>query len=304
VIVDLDPQPSQERPVPEYSVRTLCYAHVDLPAEFFGGVPIHSGEGTPTAAMHYTLLTERDASGREHHHLVDCGFDEPWIPRFGFYDFEDPETVLGKVGITPSQIETVFVTHMHFDHVNNLHRFPNARVVVQEAELEGWRGVMQLDARFTPLGEQSWILSSFDRGDMTVFERLAADGRLWVVGDGDELAPGIVGHLSPGGHTFGIQWLELRRPDQPPLAIASDTVMWYSNLEEMWPSGYTNGNTYQMLLTYGEILEFTGGDLDRVIPGHDMRVFERFPSARVGSCEVAEVSLASWDRSLLPQAAR
>ena len=279
---------------PEMSVRTLCYAHVDLPVEFFGGVPIHSGEGVRTAAMVYTLVTTADAGGGRHHHLIDCGFDEGWIPRFGFYDFETPEVVLDKVGVRPDQIETVFVTHMHFDHVNNLHRFPNAKVVVQRTEHEGWTRALGLSDRYTPMGDQSWLLSSFDRGDMDFFGRLQADDRLAFVEDGDELAPGIVGHLSPGGHTFGVQWLEVAVPGGP-IVIASDTAMWYSNIEEMWPSGYTNGNTYQMLLTYGEIAEFVGDDLGRVVPGHDMRIFERFPSSRIGANEVAEVHVAAWD---------
>lgn len=282
-------------PMSDMSIRTLCYSHVDLPVEFFGGVPIHSGEGVRTAAMVYTLLSTKDEAG-EHHHLVDCGFDEPWIPRFGFYDFEAPEVVLAKVGVRPEEIETVFVTHMHFDHVNNLHRFPNAHVIVQREEIEGWRRALALSERFTPMGEQSWILSSFDRGDLDFFDRLAAEDRLTLVEDGDELAPGIVGHLSPRGHTFGVQWLEVDVPGGP-IVVASDTAMWYSNIEEMWPSGYTNGDTYQMLLTYGEIAEFVGDDLDRVIPGHDMRVFDRHAAARIGANEVAEVHVASWDSS-------
>ena len=284
----------------DISIRVFCYSHVDLPAEFFAGVPIHSGEGRPTAAMLYTLLSERDEHGTIHHHLVDCGFDEPWIPRFGFYDFESPEVVLDKVGVRPEDIETVFVSHMHFDHVNNLHRFPNAQVVVQRTEYEGWARALTLPELYTPMGAESWLTSSFDRGDLAHFARLAADHRLRLVEDGDELHPGIVGHLSPGGHTFGIQWLEIATPEQP-LVIASDTAMWFSNIEEMWPSGYTNGSTFQMLLTYGEIAQFVDGELDRVVPGHDMRIFERHPSAQIGANEVAELRVASWDSSALPQ---
>lgn len=284
--------------MPDVSIRVLCYAHVDLPAEFFAGVPIHSGEGTPQAAMLYTLLSERDANGTVHHHLVDCGFDEPWIPRFGFYDFEAPETVLAKVGVSPEDVETVFVSHMHFDHVNNLHRFPNARVVVQWSEYEGWSRAMALPERYTPMGAQSWLTSSFDRGDLAFFGRLAGEHRLRFVEDGEELHPGIVGRLSPGGHTFGTQWLDVETPEGP-VVVASDAAMWFSNIEEMWPSGYTNGSTFQMLLTYGEIAERVGGELDRVVPGHDMKVFDRQPSARIGLNEVAELRLASWDSSVL-----
>lgn len=284
--------------MPDVSIRVLCYAHVDLPAEFFAGVPIHSGEGAPQAAMLYTLLSERDEAGTVRHHLVDCGFDEPWIPRFGFYDYEGPETVLDKVGVRPEDIETVFVSHMHFDHVNNLHRFPNARVKVQWSEYEGWSRAMALPELYSPMGAESWLTSSFDRGDLAFFGRLAGDHRLQFVEDGQPLHPGLVGRLSPGGHTFGIQWIDVETPEGP-LVVASDTAMWFSNIAEMWPSGYTNGSTYQMVLTYGEISQHVGGDLDRVVPGHDMKVFDRHPSAKIGANEVAELRVASWDSSVL-----
>jgi len=149
------------------------------------------------------------------------------------------------------------------------------------------------------MGIESWLTSSFDRDDLGHFAKLAGEDRLTFADDGDELHPGIVGHVSPGGHTFGIQWLEVATPELP-LVVASDTVMWFSNVEEMWPSGYTNGSTFQMLLTYGEISEFVGGDLDRVVPGHDMRLFERHPTARIGANDVAELRVASWDSSVLP----
>ena len=80
-----------------------------------------------------------------------------------------------------------------------------------------------------------------------------------------------------------------------PYVVAGDAVMWYSNVEEMWPSGYTNGNTYNMLMTYGQIHTYLGGDVDRIIPGHDPLVFSRHPSWKVGANEVGEVHLAEWD---------
>jgi glyoxylase-like metal-dependent hydrolase (beta-lactamase superfamily II) len=280
----------------DYSIRVLNYAHTDLPFEFCGGVPIHSGKGLATLAMHYTLISGRDDDGTVHHHLVDCGFDEPWIPRFGFYDYEPPETVLAKVGVTPADIETVLVSHMHFDHVNNISRFPNAQVYVQWEEFQGWCKVLGLPSRFTPLGESSWIISPFDRGDLAVFARLAGEGRLHYMADLDEPLAGIAGHLSAGGHTFGIQWFTVPTSNGE-YVVASDTAMWYSNIEEMWPSGYTNGGTYQMLMTYGELQERVDGELERVIPGHDMKVFERHPSWLVGPNHVAEVHVASWDQS-------
>lgn len=270
-----------------------------MSSEFCGGVPIHSGEGLSTLSMHYVLLSEQNEAGDTRHHLIDVGFDEPWIPRFGFYDYESPEVVLAKVGLGPSDIASVLVSHMHFDHVNNIHRFPTADVHVQWAEFEGWARVLGLPKRFTPLGEGSWITSSFDRDDLAVFAGIAAEHRLHFMGDLDAPVPGVVGHLGPGGHSFGIQWFAVPTGDSE-IVVASDAAMWYSNLEEMWPSGYTNGDAYQMLMTYGAISEYVSDDLDRVVPGHDMEIFKRFSSWRAGTNDVAEVHVAAWDESRRP----
>jgi hypothetical protein len=109
----------------------------------------------------------------------------------------------------------------------------------------------------------------------------------------------VRGHLSKDGHTFGTQWISVQTSGGP-YVVAGDAVMWYSNVEEMWPSGYTNGNTYNMLLTYGQIHEYLGGAVDRIVPGHDSLVFDRHPSWLVGPNEVCEVHVAEWDTSLRP----
>jgi glyoxylase-like metal-dependent hydrolase (beta-lactamase superfamily II) len=282
----------------DYSIRPLCYSHVDLPREFFGGVPIHSGEGVSTSPMVYVLVSGKEPDGTVHHYLVDAGFAaDKWIHRFGFYHWEAPEAVLAKVGVAPEDIEKVFLTHMHFDHGNNLPAFPNAAVYVQEDEFQGWCEALALPQLYTPLGEESWVTSSFDRDDLQMYGRLAGEQRLHYVRDGEEVVPGIVGHLSRDGHTFGSQWISVQTSGGP-FVVAGDTVMWYSNVEEMWPSGYTNGNTYNMLLTYGEIHEFLGGEIDRIVPGHDLELFKRHTSWRAGDNEVAEVHVAAWDTSL------
>lgn len=281
----------------DYSIRPLCYSHVDLPREFFGGVPIHSGEGVSTSPMIYVLLSAQDDDGSVHHYLVDAGFKaDKWIHRFGFYDWEPPDEVLGKVGCAPEEIEAVFLTHMHFDHANNIGAFPNADVYMQWDEYSGWIRALGLPDLYRPMGDESWVLSSFDRDDMATFGALARDGRLKIVGDGQEVAPGVRAHLSKDGHTFGTQWLSVET-SAGRYVVAGDAVMWYSNVEEMWPSGYTNGSSYNMMLTYGAIHEYLDGDVNRIVPGHDIEVFRRHNSWVVGKNEVGELHVASWDTS-------
>ena len=287
----------------DISIRPLCYAHVDLPRDFFGGVPIHSLEGTSTSPMVYVLLSVQDDGGTVHHHLVDAGFRaEKWINRFGFSDYETPAETLAKVGVTPEEIESVLLTHMHFDHANNLVAFPNAHVYVQWDEFEGWTKALGLPMHFTPMGDESWITSSFDRDDMQMYGALLRDHKLHFVRDGDEVLPGVTCRLAKDGHTFGSQWFSVETSNGR-YVVAGDSVMWYSNVEEMWPSGYTNGSTYNMLMTYGDIYEELRGDVDRIVPGHDILLFERHPSWKAGPNEVAEVHVADWDTSRRPQGA-
>jgi len=46
------------------------------------------------------------------------------------------EEGLGKLGLRPEDIDIVVFTHLHEDHVGLAHRYPNARLIVQKAELE------------------------------------------------------------------------------------------------------------------------------------------------------------------------
>jgi glyoxylase-like metal-dependent hydrolase (beta-lactamase superfamily II) len=80
-------------------------------------------------------------------------------------------------------------------------------------------------------------------------------------------------------------------------AIAGDTVYWYSNIEQMWPPGYHQGNPFNQLFTYDRIRRTLGKELERLIPGHDPQVWHRHKTWTVGPNEVAEITLAKGQRS-------
>jgi len=48
------------------------------------------------------------------------------------------KVVLSEVGVRPEDIDTVLVTHAHFDHFGNVQSFPNATFHMQERELTKW----------------------------------------------------------------------------------------------------------------------------------------------------------------------
>ena len=75
--------------------------------------------------------------------LVDCGFKSGnSMTGRKFENFETPDAVLAKTGFRPEDVDTLLLTHLHFDHAGNFDAFPNARIVVQRREFERWGEVI------------------------------------------------------------------------------------------------------------------------------------------------------------------
>ena len=66
----------------------------------------------------------------------------------------------------------------------------------------------------------------------------------------------------------------------------------------MWPPGYVQGNTWNLVATYDRLKTLVGAEqLERIVPGHDMRVFTRHRNWLTGLNPVAEVHLAKGEAS-------
>jgi glyoxylase-like metal-dependent hydrolase (beta-lactamase superfamily II) len=70
--------------------------------------------------------------------LVDTGLDVERIPESASPPFtlQTIESGLNSVGLGVDDIDTVILTHLHFDHVGFASRFSKARMIVQKRELE------------------------------------------------------------------------------------------------------------------------------------------------------------------------
>jgi len=111
----------------------------------------------------------------------------------------------------------------------------------------------------TSPGKALWALSSMDLDAFKRFEDAIAAGRVDFI-DGDrEISAGIHCRLAADSHTFGSQWLEVETADGPHV-IAGDCVYWYANLERLWPSGYLQGNPWNLMKTYERIRALVGND--------------------------------------------
>jgi N-acyl homoserine lactone hydrolase len=120
-----------------------------------------------------------------------------------------PKTLAGQLdqlGVKPSDIKAMAISHTHPDHIGNVEMFPSAMLYVQKAEYE-WPGANNAP-RFKPEHPVTEL-----EGDRDVF----GDGSLII--------------LSTPGHTPGHQSLLVRLPKTGPVILSGDAVHFKSNWE-------------------------------------------------------------------------
>jgi glyoxylase-like metal-dependent hydrolase (beta-lactamase superfamily II) len=167
---------------------------------------------------------------------------------------QEPRNALSLAGIDPADVELVVLTHLHWDHAGNCDLFPEARVLVQEAELRYALAPGRFFRRsfLSPLsgwGQPPYLLPNLD-----------------VVRGEQELLPGL-SVLPVPGHTPGSQAV-LVVTEQGRYCIAGDAVMSYDNLDQDLPGGFHLQVDDSM-----DSMDLLRRRADHVLPSHDYRVF-------------------------------
>ena len=111
---------------------------------------------------------------------------------------------LDQLGVKPSDIKVIAVSHTHPDHIGNVEMFPAAMLYVQKAEYD-WPG-----ANNAPRFKPEHPVTKLD-GDRDVF------------GDGSVII------LSTPGHTPGHQSLLVKLPHTGAVVLSGDAVHFRSN---------------------------------------------------------------------------
>ena len=194
--------------------------------------------------------------------LVDTGPPEPeFCARYHRpmerKPWEKLPALLEAWGVDPASVEIVVLTHLHWDHCFNAECLPNARFLVQQAELRYAVAPLPIDRpayeALTPGLTPPW---------MAYYNRIDA-----VCGD-RELMPGVQLLHTPG-HTPGCQSVAVETGKGPWL-IAGDTVPAYAN----WHSGGAKipGGIAQDLHVYYNTLNKLEKFGDNILPVHDAKV--------------------------------
>ncbi|WP_254924273.1 MULTISPECIES: N-acyl homoserine lactonase family protein [unclassified Rhodococcus (in: high G+C Gram-positive bacteria)] len=197
--------------------------------------------------------------------LIDAGISAATAESVDGLDYHgSPIDLLGELGLTPDDIDTCILTHLHYDHTGVVAELPIARYVVQRRELEYWTGPWA--ARIT---REHWLHS---RADTEHIETADRGSRLDLV-DGDlDLFPGLSVH-AVGGHTAGMQVVRVNT-DRGPVVLASDASHFYENFEDDSPFAILHALP-DMYGAFDRIRELAAGS-GTVVPGHDPLVRDRF----------------------------
>jgi N-acyl homoserine lactone hydrolase len=260
-----------------YSLTYLEYAKIEkFPVS--GMVYGAHNKGTALIPFTYTLIR-----GGGRNILFDCGYaDQKWNAVYGITDYEDPKTVLGRVGVSPEQIDSVIIGHMHFDHFGNTEAFPKAKLYIQKSEMSGWVWALGLGEDF------KWITAAVDPQDVIDAMKAAAEGRLVLVDGDQEIAPGVKLINANDTHTFGTQMAAVNTA-KGSYCLTGDACYWYENAEKMLPIGYASGSQVNQLFAIKKAKEIAGG-VDRLVPGHDDQVFKRNSSHAAGKNQIADLA--------------
>lgn len=197
-----------------YRVVALCDGHVDFDLSRLPGVamdaalPVAGPRGVDARDLAVSVNAFAIV-GPDRLYLVDSGNGTIRGPGLGHL-----LRAMAAAGLRPEDVDAVLMTHMHGDHVAGLYDgdrsvFPNAEMIVSEAERAFWDAPEQL--------------SELQRGQLEMARKGFAThaGRTTIANPGDEPVPGITMVALPG-HTPGHVGYRIDGAD--PLLIWGDVV--------------------------------------------------------------------------------
>ena len=199
--------------------------------------------------------------------LFDCGFyRETWKEMFHVTEYVRPDEAVQLVGLHPAEVTDIILSHAHWDHMGGMDLFPNATIWIQKAEFAYYVG----DA-----WQKGGQHGGMDPEDLVTLVRRNAGGKLrFIDGDDVEVFPGIRAYTG-GRHTFASQYLLVET--DPPYVLASDNCYLYRNLETKSPiTTFTPEDGPANVAALKRMISLAGAP-ERVIPGHDPLLFEKFP---------------------------
>jgi glyoxylase-like metal-dependent hydrolase (beta-lactamase superfamily II) len=211
--------------------------------------------------------------------LIDTGFmqdDHSFSQKFGIPYWISPLRLLGELGLAPSAITDIFVTHAHFDHMGSIGEFPNAQIYIQKSELLSWYEAIALPKRFAHL------TAIIDPDNLRSALDASIEHRVTLVdGDKDNVLPGIHARLG-SGHTIGQQFIVIeteggRRTISGDCVYSRRQLTGHNHDGVYVPLNNAVGSVWEQLKTIDKMNDEIGGDLAKLVILHDSERWQGHP---------------------------
>lgn len=162
-----------------------------------------------------------------------------------------PVPQLARAGVTPDQITLMIQTHTHVDHVGGIADFPNAPIIIAEAERELEKPLYYGDVRPIDWPDRQYNLITEDT----------------------RIGPGFQILLTPG-HAPGQLAMLVDLPDTGPILLTSDAISREAEIDEKFAGSWNESLARHHGARLMELAVKTGA---MIIFGHSP---EQWPSLR------------------------
>ena len=245
--------------LPIYELFAIRYAMRDAKRteHFIGGDP----HDAPMPMDYFVWV----AKGADRTVVIDAGFTAEIAAQRKRTYLRCPIDALALLGVDAADVKDVVLTHLHYDHVGNFHKFPQAQFHLQEPEMHYAVGrYMKYDM----------LAHSFEVEDVVGIVRLNFQKRVQFHDGPGEVAPGITLHPAPG-HSAGLQFVRVHTK-RGWVVLASDVTHFYENLESNRP--FTTAFHIGQMLEGFDKLRAAAPTPQHIVPGHDPKVMQRYPA--------------------------
>lgn len=210
--------------------------------------------------------------------LIDAGFldDIEDAKEFEVINYIRPDSALAKLNINPGDITDIIFSHPHWDHIDGVSLFPNAHIWIQKEDFNYF---------VSTAWQKGQSNGGFARRDVRTMVDLNLAGKVTLVnGDDTEIIPGIK-VFTGSRHTFNSQYV-LVNTGSNKIVLASDNIWIYFSLEHMVPA--SDGGTLDPVgyVKAMQRMKTMVTDEKYIIPGHDAKIFSRFPLVADGVVEI------------------
>jgi N-acyl homoserine lactone hydrolase len=169
---------------------------------------------------------------------------------------------LKELGVDPTDIKYLALSHMHQDHTGNANLFTAATLYMQKAEYDVAFGPDAAKYNFNP----------------TTYDKLRNNPVIKLEGDHDVFGDGSVVIKSTPGHTIGHQALLVRLPKAGPVLLSGDLVHFQDNwANKRAPAG--NFDRDQSAKTMLAVEAFLSETQATLWINHDKEQSDRIPKA-------------------------